>query len=80
MVVSIRKMDLWVMIKSVLLSVFIRIIFPEGEAECSFETLITTYQAMRCSPYTATAYHSQLGTFLCVLYTRKWEQDYHAGW
>jgi len=31
MVVSIRKMALRVMIKSVLLSVFIRILFPEGE-------------------------------------------------
>jgi hypothetical protein len=32
MVVSIRKMVLWIMIKCVLLSVFIRIIFPEGES------------------------------------------------
>jgi len=31
MVVSIRKMALWVMIKSLLLSVFIRILFPEVE-------------------------------------------------
>lgn len=31
MVVSIRKIALWVMIKSVLISVFIRILFPEGE-------------------------------------------------
>jgi hypothetical protein len=31
MVVSIRKMALWFMTKSVLLSVFIRILFPECE-------------------------------------------------
>jgi len=48
------------------------------KAEYSFETLITTNQAMRCSPYTATAYLSQLGTFVCVFFTRRWEQDYHV--
>jgi hypothetical protein len=79
MVVSIRKMALWVMIKSVLLSVFIRILFPEGEGRMFIRNVdnhLPDYAVF--TTYTATAYRSQLGTFLCVLYTRRWEEDYHV--
>ena len=67
--------------KSVLLSVFIRILFPEGEGRMFIRNVDN--QLPGCAVFTIYV-RSQLGTFLCVLYTRRWElddlweQDYHV--
>ena len=81
MVVSIRKMAIWVLIKSVLLSVFIRILFPEGGGRMFIRNVDN--QLPGCAKFTIYLY-CVLWERFCVLYTRRWElddlweQDYHV--